>query len=234
MHSTLIRTSKMDVVLFIAGLVSTILLSVIVISYLLKKDEDYGEFKIFPIDYVSIISFVFLIFFYVITYTELEPNLLITVIIVLYISMLFICAYIDIRTHFIYDIVLVVFGTVLFILACFVPSFEIIEAIKSMLIGGGFYTLIYIISKLVYKREAFGKGDILLMTVGAILLRPIMTLIACFMAFYIAALFILLMYLFGKKIEKISEVSFGQYICLSLIIMLAYGLEIVNFIEGLL
>ncbi len=224
----------MNYVLFIVGLVIAVLLSVFTINYLLKKDEDYGEFKIFPFDYVSVISFSFLVFFYVIAYQVLTVNILNVTILVLYIAMLFICAYIDIRTRYIYDIVLLVFGTILFILACVIGDFELITAIKSMLIGGGFYALIYIVSKVIYKREAFGKGDILLMAVGSMLLTPSMTLIACFMAFYIAAIFILIMYLFGKKVEALSEISFGQYICLSLIIMFVYGFQIIGFIERLL
>lgn len=216
------------------SLVFVFILSLSIIYYLLKKDDDYGEFKIFPIDYISLISLLFYVAGYILTYQHVVTDIMTLILVSSYISMLFICSYIDLRTKYIYDIVLIIAAIIIFISLYFIDGFTIRDSLLSLLLGGAFYAIIYVLAKLFYKREAFGKGDVLLMGVGSLVLSPMQTLIACFLSFYVAAVVILILFIAGKRQEKLAEIPFGPYICISLLIMFNYGEEIINFFHRIL
>ncbi len=216
------------------GLLFSFLSSLYIINYFLASDDEYGESNTFPIDFISVISTLFFLVFYIITYFKFVIDLRSFFMVSFFMSMLFITSYIDIRSKYIYDAVLIAFGLILFALLFFTDGFSIKETLLSILTGSGIYALIYFISKLIYKREAFGQGDVLLMGVGSMLLSPLSALLASFLSFYIAAIFILVFYFFGKKAEGMSELPFGQYICLSLVIMFNFSEEIEHFIHTIL
>ncbi len=234
MPSIYMRTSTMTYMYFIIGLLFSFLSSLYVINYFLAGDDEYGESNTFPIDFITILSTLFFLLFYVLTYYKFVVDIRTFFMVSFFLSMLFITSYIDIRSQYIYDAVLIVYGLILFVLMYFTDGFSLKETLISILTGVGIYALIYIISKLIYKREAFGQGDVLLMGVGSMLLSPMSALLASFLSFYIAAIFILIFYLFGKKTETMSELPFGQYICLSLAIMFNFSEEIQGFIHSLL
>lgn len=101
-------------------------------------------------------------------------------------------------------------------------------------LGFGMYLLIYLGAKAVYKREAFGFGDVMLMGAMGLILGWQETLLAGFLAFYIAIVFIVLMKVFGKKLHLRQEIPFGPYICLAGLVVSVYGDGLIQWYLGII
>ncbi len=215
------------------GLVFVLASSMFIIKFFLKNEESYDNKKIFPKDATTIITFLVCIIAYIVSFNNIYVDIKTYILLILYISMLFITSYIDLRTKYIYDAILIVYGILFLILVFMIDNFDIKVSLMSMFIGGAFYGIIYIISKIIYKREAFGQGDIILVAVSSMFFTPLNTVISAFLSFYYAALFIIIMLIFGKKMDKMSEVPFGPYICLASVTVLNYGDLILNTIRNL-
>lgn len=80
-----------------------------------------------------------------------------------------------------------------------------------------------------YKKEAFGLGDVYLIGVvsGVIGLRHIV--LTLFLPFYVAVLFIIINAIFGRKVKMNTQIPFGPYICLAAFITYTYGNQIMQF-----
>lgn len=103
-----------------------------------------------------------------------------------------------------------------------------------LLIGFVSYGAIYLVAKAIYKQEAFGSGDVILMAAIGLVLGVRDTVMTAFMAFYIAIVFIILMKLFGKKFNLRDEIPFGPYMCIGAVIASLYGDELFGFYMRLL
>lgn len=89
-----------------------------------------------------------------------------------------------------------------------------------------FYLLRFVSLK-VYKKEAFGFGDVKLATLFGFLLGWLHALIAIFFGFVIAAIFIIVMFL-SKKIDKKSYLPFAPYMTAGLFVYSLWGNEIIH------
>lgn len=144
-------------------------------------------------------------------------------------SMLLIVTMIDFDHLVIIDSVLIVFSIIdLALLITMGYSWQ--HYIFGAMVGAVIYGLIYIISKFIYKREAFGTGDITLITAVGIVFGWQRTIIISMMAFYIALIGVILSKLLGKKIGKYDEIPFGPSICIAAFIMSIYGEWIVRYL----
>lgn len=103
-----------------------------------------------------------------------------------------------------------------------------------LLIGFVSYGAIYLAAKAIYKQEAFGSGDVILMAAIGLVLGVRDTVMTAFMAFYIAMIFIVLMKLLGKKFKLRDEIPFGPYMCIGALIASLYGEELFSFYMRLL
>lgn len=95
-----------------------------------------------------------------------------------------------------------------------------------LLIGFFSYGLIYWIARAIYKQEAFGSGDVVLMGAIGLVLGVRDTVITAFLAFYIAIFYVILMKVFGKKFKLRDEIPFGPYMCMAAFIASLYGNEL--------
>lgn len=228
------KTCTISYFAMVFALLLSLLISYFAVRFLLKLDEDYGELKQFPIDYVSVLVVLIYGVLFVLSYRRNVYDMQTYFFFTCYFTMLLITAYVDLRTKYIYDLVLFVSTILLFAISFFIEAFNIKNSLISMSFGALFYGLIYLIARLIYKREAFGQGDIVLMAVASMPLDPAKTLLSCFLSFYLAAIFLLFGFILRLKKSGSNEIPFGPYICLSSVIMWTYGDEIVFFINSLL
>jgi len=142
-------------------------------------------------------------------------------------SMLLITAVIDFEHMVISTWVLLGFspGAILYVVFTGAPA---ISHLLGLIMGFGFYFLIYFVVKILYKREAFGYGDVLLMGAAGLFLGLPKALLTCMLSFYVALFAIILMKIAGKKITAKQEVPFGPYICIAAFIASLFGDKILR------
>ena len=102
------------------------------------------------------------------------------------------------------------------------------DALLGGLIGFCLYFAIYFISKLVYKREAFGFGDVLYITSIGVFLGFTMTILTSMLTFYVALFGIIFVKLMGKMIRFKSEIAFAPFISIAAGIVLYLGQDIMQ------
>lgn len=144
-------------------------------------------------------------------------------------SMLVIVALIDLDTMSIYDIVLIVFSAIMAIILFISKGFGIKDHILGAIIGAFIYYAIYFVSKIIYKQEAFGFGDVLLNASIGLVLGPAYIVLSSFLSFFVGVFFIAIFAVFGKKFKVRQEIPFGPYMCIAAFIICIYGEEMVNF-----
>ena len=154
------------------------------------------------------------------------------------ISMLIVALVIDFKMQLIPDTVQVVIAILGIITILFNPS-SWLNHLIGMVVGGGIFLLIALFSKLVFRKEGMGMGDIKLMA-GLGLLFGInslptsvidffsqakiiltITVIAFFMAAIVAVILIV-----TKKTEKTSYMAFGPYIVVATILVILFGTDV--------
>lgn len=97
------------------------------------------------------------------------------------------------------------------------------QSILGFLIGGGFYLLIFILT-----RGNMGGGDIKLMAALGIWLGTVDTVIAIFLTFMIGA--VVSVFLLATKIKgRKDAIPFGPFIVLGTFITILYKIEIIDF-----
>lgn len=91
------------------------------------------------------------------------------------------------------------------------------------------YFMIYLVSRAYYKREAFGFGDVILMGSIGLHLGLSKGILVAFLSFYIALLFIIIMRIVGKNLNRQTELPFGPYMCLAGVLVSIFGDRIIQF-----
>lgn len=137
-------------------------------------------------------------------------------------SMLIIIALID------YDHMIISDGVLLFfsLLACihiFISGAEIKVHLLGAAVGFGLYYIIYFLSKLIYKEEAFGLGDVYLMGAVGLYSSVSKSILIVFMSFFVALFGLIAMKLFGKRLEMRQSLPFGPYMCVAAFIASLFG-----------
>lgn len=240
----------------ISYIVATVLAIILgqVIAHLINRlpeiiEDDDAIKKIIPtlktgfkLDYKY--SLVLLVLFNLVAY--FVGNTYMAYIYMVLISMLVIALVIDFKMQLIPDTVQVVIAILGIITIMFNPS-TWLNHIIGMVVGGGIFLLIALFSKLVFRKEGMGMGDIKLMAgLGLIfgiksLPMSIMdffeqaeiiltiTVVSFFMAAIVAVILIA-----TKKTEKSSYMAFGPYIVVATILVILFGPAIfVNAYVGL-
>jgi leader peptidase (prepilin peptidase)/N-methyltransferase len=129
-------------------------------------------------------------------------------------SMLLIVTIMDYRHMLIAESVLVGFTAIC--AACLLwQKADIVNHLLGGVIGFAVYFAIHILAKIIYKKDAFGFGDVELMaSIGLILgLRGSVETLG--LSFYIAVMGLVVMKLLGKAVKRGIEIPFGPYICIA-------------------
>jgi len=147
-------------------------------------------------------------------------------------SMLLITALIDYDHMVIMDSVLFAFSIPMFLCIVF-TKMAAREYLLGAVIGFSAYLAIYVLAKLIYKKEAFGYGDVLLMGAVGLFLGIDKIIVAVIMPFYIALGAIIVRKLFGKQIKRKDEIPFGPFICIAACITSIFGNQITGFFRGI-
>lgn len=165
---------------------------------------------------------------------------------VVFVSMLIIVSFIDID-HMIIPIGVLIVSAVLslalILVLIYSPlsgstlTYSIGDHLLGVAVGFGGYLIIYAVARLIYKKEGFGFGDVLLMGAIGLTLGFKFTIIAALLSFYVALMFVLLLRIFGRRFQLKQEIPFGPYICIAALITVFYGESILNwylqFAQGL-
>lgn len=142
-------------------------------------------------------------------------------------SMLLVTAVIDYDHMIICDIILVIFSIVG--LVCIVLLKDgLLNHFYGALVGFGVYFAVYFVAKIIYKKEAFGFGDVLLMCSIGLFLGLWNALLTSFLAFWIAAIFIAIFKIPFKTNNEKKEIPFGPSICVAAFIVSLCGNEIIS------
>lgn len=95
------------------------------------------------------------------------------------------------------------------------------------------YYSLYRVSIKIYKEEGFGYGDVLLISSIGIVLGSQKTILAAFLAFYVALLPILYIWLRHGRIRGKEAIPFAPSICLSAFIVLLFGDRLLYWLSNL-
>jgi leader peptidase (prepilin peptidase)/N-methyltransferase len=137
-------------------------------------------------------------------------------------SMLLITALMDFDHMIIVDQVLIFFSLFAAAYAIFSEA-SLLYHIFGFAAGFLFYLLIYLAARLIYKREAFGFGDVLLMGSAGLFLGLGKAVVASLVSFYVSLIVIIIMMLAGKKKISKLEIPFGPHICTAVFITSLFG-----------
>ena len=153
------------------------------------------------------------------------------------IAMMIVALVIDFKMQLIPDTVQVIIA-LLGIIVTIVDYTNWLNHIIGMIIGGGIFVLIAIFSKIVFRKEGMGMGDIKLMA-GLGLIFGIKGLPTSFMdffaqaeviltitviAFFIAAI-VAIVLIITKKTEASQYMAFGPYIVIATILVIFFGTD---------
>lgn len=164
-------------------------------------------------------------------------NIYMSYIYMMLIAMLVVALVIDFKMQLIPDTVQAVIAILGIICIAFEPV-KWLEHIIGMVIGGGIFLLIALFSKLVFRKEGMGMGDIKLMAGLGLLfgIKGLPTSIMDFfsqaeiiltitvLAFFMAAIVAIIL-IVTKKTEKSSYMAFGPYIVIATILVILFGTD---------
>ncbi len=143
-------------------------------------------------------------------------------------SMLIIVTVIDMDFMYILDSVLLTFGIIIIVTSLILFGRDVMWNFIAGIVSFGLYLAIYLIAKKIYKKEAFGFGDVLLIFIVGYFLSWRLTYLATFFPFIVASVYLIIALIFGKKFNLKQEVPFGPFICVSAFILSLYGNDIMK------
>lgn len=100
---------------------------------------------------------------------------------------------------------------------------KLLDNVLGVVIGAFIYAIIFFVAKFIYKKEAFGEGDIYLMASIGLVLGFQKTIFTAFASFFVALFFIVLISIVGKKFDGKDEIPFGPYMCITAVLILCFG-----------
>jgi leader peptidase (prepilin peptidase)/N-methyltransferase len=152
-------------------------------------------------------------------------DLLLTGIYCSFFSELIISAILDIDKMIISTNVLIIssFISLIFLIARYRNFSALFPHFIGSAAGGAAYFAVYFISKLVYKKEAFGAGDVELLAAAGFILKLRDVLIVAVFSFFVALFFVGVLRLFGSKFKFGQEIPFGPYVCLTSVLVVFFG-----------
>ena len=206
--------------------------------FLLKGKCRYCGEKLSPMYLVSEVStgilFVMAYYKYIHSF-----NIRITIMYLALWCMLYVVAAIDQKYYIIIDQVLLV-GVIIGFVSRLTNSRTlfgdwyitdtILECVVGVAVGLLFYGIIYWLAKLIFKREGFGSGDVLLLGAMGVFFSPQNVFVIGVLAFYMSAILIAVHVFRFKDKWRENPMPFGPAICLAAFAMSVFQTQI---LEGL-
>lgn len=142
-------------------------------------------------------------------------------------SMLIITFIIDLEHMVVSDAVLFMFSpaVIIYIIA---TGASWAGHLIGLAVGFSFFLSIYLITKLIYKQEAFGFGDVMLSGVVGWFLGFENAILIGIMSFLIAFTAIIFLKAIGKNLKKDMEIPFAPFICIAAVVSAMFGEEIIS------
>lgn len=140
---------------------------------------------------------------------------------------LLVVALIDYETKTIID-VMVYAGALLLILLKLWSGASLGNQLLGGLVGLIGYGVIYLLAKFIYKREAFGLGDVLFNGAIGVYLGVQMGLLSSLLTFYVALIAIILSKGLGKIIKSKHEIAFAPYMAIAAFIVSIWGERMIH------
>ena len=150
-----------------------------------------------------------------------------------FICLLLIIAMIDLKYMVIHDAATAALG-VLALIMVFALRLPLKEHILGAVFGFSVFFCVYWIARVIYKREAFGLGDVFLMCAAGLFLGFKNAALALILSFYIALAAIIILKVFKVKLKRSQEIPFGPFICAGACAALFFGQSIIDFYFGLI
>lgn len=213
----------MDTYLTILSFISIILN--IYIHKVLIFSKDFGIYKnrmmknIFFMIYILSIIILNYIYFYKGRIYEL-PSF------IFFLNMLISIAIIDYTASLIYNRDILLFGTMIIFFRFLTKNLLLLELFKAVFLGIIFYYIVYFLGYSMYKREAFGKGDVLYLGAIGTFLNANQVLNVAIISFFVSGFFIIITKLFKLSRKKSSihsflktEMPFAPFISISALIV---------------
>lgn len=143
-------------------------------------------------------------------------------------SMLLITFIIDLEHMVVSDMVLILFSSYVIVYIIFTEA-TFLWHVLGLAVGFLPFLLIYITVKLIYKREAFGFGDVTLSASVGWFLGVRYSILTSILSFVIASVCMIFLKLLNKSFDKKTEIAFGPFICIAAIISSMFGEKIIDF-----
>ncbi|WP_457565497.1 prepilin peptidase [Caldithrix abyssi] len=140
----------------------------------------------------------------------------------IFIYFLIVIGLIDFKTKLILNRLLIPLFTAGVLINFFGEIIPFKDALSGAFLGGGIMWMAAILGAKIFKKEAMGMGDVKLAFVAGFFLGWQHILLALYLGFVIALLFILAIWLFKKK-EAPSLIPMGPFLALGFIVYLFYG-----------
>ncbi len=148
-------------------------------------------------------------------------------------SLLFTVAVMDYQTGMIMDLFPVLIGAA-GVVTGLLAGRPVREILFGILTGALCFGGLYLICRLILKREGLGLGDVFLLTGLGAWLPAVQVVICVFLTAYVALVFILIKAFKEKKIGLKTEFPLGPSICIAAFIMSLWGDAITGFLARLI
>ena len=147
-------------------------------------------------------------------------------------SMLIVTFVIDLKHMVVSDAVLFMFSPVVLIYLIATDA-SWIDHLLGLAAGFVLFLLIYLLTKWIYKREAFGFGDVMLSGAVGWFLGLQYSILTSILTFLVAFVIIIFLRVIGKSIKKEMEIPFAPFICTAALISSLFGRIIIDFYWGI-
>ncbi len=148
-------------------------------------------------------------------------------------SLLFIVAVIDFKTGMIMDVFPILIALTGVIVG-FLSSRSILEILLGGAVGAAAFGALYLLSKLILKREGIGLGDVFLLSAIGFWLPWRQVVVTAFLTAYVSLVFIIVKVFKEKKIEIEAEFPLGPSIAIAAFVMSVSGEKVVSLIERII
>ncbi len=182
-----------------------------VLSYIMlggkcRKCKEHISFRYTAVELLNCILWLLAAYLYF----ELSP--LYSIAVMLFCSLLICIGFIDLETMYIHDILVYLLGIPV-IMACIADYTAIIDRLIGIAVGGGSFLAIWLIFKLIAKKEGMGMADVILMAFIGAFLGWKATLLSIVIASVLGCIILVPKQLISKK-ERDTEYPFAPFLTL--------------------
>ncbi len=188
------------------------LFSYLLTQYFLSSDSEYcaaqKKFQLLPLGLFYAAAAVILFYFRqnVDTAQFLLDNC--------FVFMLLSVAIIDLLSQYIYDAMLLLYSIGNLVLVIWLNGLHFKNG-YGIITGALFYGIIYLVSRLIYRREAFGLGDVLFLAAIGVVLDATSTFAVGLLAFYVAIMHLLIQLFINRALGRQDELAFAPSIAVA-------------------